>query len=294
MKRAIHALSFVLLLVGAGTADLLVNGGFEQPLDVGWTDTAVYTLGLFRIDRQDTLGQQTGYAARVYKYMPGYASLSQTMAMPGPDVALTFDARLRIGGGSSTCWPVASLWVRYLDAGGLELGNTRFYLHDQYATWAKSDTVSLINVPDNGVWHNYSLDVAQELATNLPGINPSSVAKLTVDLFAFDNGWCHDGWAEVCADNVSLVTTGVEEGRPVAINGVGLAAFPNPFTGSTSIRCPPLLPVSSPLELYDAAGNLVLALPAGGSRTLDGSGLKAGVYVLKAGNHSLRLVKAAR
>ena len=294
MKRASYALFFVCLLVGTGTADLLPNGDFEQPLDVGWTDTAVYTLGTYSIDRQDTLGQQTGYAARVYKYAPGYASLSQTLTMPGPGVALTFDARLRIGGGSSTCWPVASLWVRYLDADGIELGNTRFYLHNQYATWTSSESVNLIEVKDNGVWQSYSLDIARELADSLPGINPAGVAKLTVDLFAFDNGWCHDGWAEVCVDNISLAAAGIEADRPVVVSGSGLAALPNPFTGSTTIHFSSPLPSHSSLSLYDAAGSLVRTLPAGNSRALDGSGLKAGVYVLRAGNQHLRLVKAAR
>ena len=294
MKRASYALLFALLLVSTGTAELLINGDFEQPLDVGWTDTAVYTLGTFRIDRQDTLEQQSGYAARVYKYMPGYASLFQIVNVPDLNMTLTFDARMQIGGGSSTCWPVASIWVRYVDAGGLELGNTRFYHHNQYATWASSDTVDLIEVKDDGVWHSYALEIARELADKLPGINPASVAKLTVDLFAFDNGWCHDGWAEVCADNFSLTASGVEDGRPVTTGEPGPAALPNPFTGSTAVRFSSPLSSHSPLSLYDAVGILVLTLPAGGSWTLDGSGLKPGVYVLRAGNQSLRLMRAAR
>jgi hypothetical protein len=73
-----------------------------------------------------------------------------------------------------------------------------------------------------------------------------------------------------------------------------LAANPNPFTGSTTIRGGSLLGVQAGFRLYDTAGNLVRTLPTGGSRILDGSGLKPGVYVLRAGEQSTRLVKAAR
>jgi hypothetical protein len=190
MQRILLATAFFLFLAGPVTADeFLVNGDFEQSLDVGWTDTIVSSAGLGTIERSDTLGQPTpGNAVRVYKYLAQFSSLSQTVDVPSTDVSLTFDARFRIGGGSSTCWPVASFWVRYIDASGVELGNTRYYLHDQYATWAKSDTVSLFQVTDTGVWRNYSLNIAQELNTNLPGVNPSNVAKLCVDIFAYDNG----------------------------------------------------------------------------------------------------------
>jgi hypothetical protein len=130
-----------------------------------------------------------GFAAKVYKYLGSYASLFQTVDVPNVNLTLSFDARFRIGGGSSTCWPVASLWVRYADASGRELGNTRFYLHDEYATWTKSDSVSLIEITDTtGAWHNYTLDISQELAERLPLVFPEDVAKITIDLFAYDNG----------------------------------------------------------------------------------------------------------
>jgi hypothetical protein len=178
------------MLAGPAVAgELLVNGDFEQPLDVGWTDTAKVEVGTYLFERADTFGQPApGYAAKAYKMLARYASLYQTVDVADVDLALSFDARLKIGGGSSTCWPVASVWVRYADASGLELGNTRFYLHDQYATWAKSDTVSLIDVSDTtGAWHNYALDLRQEL-THLPGINAEAVKKITIDLYAYDNG----------------------------------------------------------------------------------------------------------
>jgi uncharacterized protein (DUF779 family) len=176
-------------LVGLASANLLVNGDFEQPIDVGWADTAVNAAGSATFTRSDTLGQPTpGFAVAVYKYLATYASLNQTVDVPGVNLSLTFDGRFNIGGGSSTCWPVASFVVRYLDASGTSLGNSKIYLHDQYCTWAASDTQSLVEITTPGVWTPFSLDIASELSTHLPGINPASVSKLKIDLHSFDNG----------------------------------------------------------------------------------------------------------
>ena len=183
--------AFFLMLAGPATADeLMANGDFEQLIDVGWTDSVANEAGLFFFDRADTFGQPTpGFAAKVHKELARYASLRQTVDVADAGLTLTFDARLKIGGGSSTCWPVASVWVRYVDATGLELGNTRICLSSVYSTWTKSDTVSLIEITDTtGAWHNYSLDLTQELTNHLSGINPDNVKKITIDLFAYDNG----------------------------------------------------------------------------------------------------------
>ena len=71
------------------------------------------------------------------------------------------------------------------------------------------------------------------------------------------------------------------------------AASPNPFTTATTIRCSSPLAAGASLRLYDAAGNLVRTLSAQGAHVLSGFGLKPGVYVLRAGNQSTRLVKTA-
>ena len=138
--------------------------------------------------RADIMQPTPGYAVAVHKYLASYASMNQTVDVPNVNLTLTFDARFKIGGGSSTCWPVASLVVRYRDASGTSLGNSKIYLHDQYCTWAGSDTQSLIDITTPGVWTPFSLDIASELSTHLPGIDPASVKKLTVDIHAFDNG----------------------------------------------------------------------------------------------------------
>jgi hypothetical protein len=191
MQKILLASAFLLFLAGPVTADeFLVNGSFEQAFDVGWTDTVESSAGTFAFERADTFGQPTpGFAAKVTKYLAKYASLRQTVDVPNLELSLSFDGRFKISGGSSTCWPVASLWIRYADANGLELGNTRICRSSVYSTWANSDTVHLIEIGDTtGAWHNYSINLKEELTANLPGVNPSDVAKVTVDLFAYDNG----------------------------------------------------------------------------------------------------------
>jgi hypothetical protein len=92
---------------------------------------------------------------------------------------------------------------------------------------------------------------------------------------------------------VSLATTGIEEDHSPLSVPESFTASPNPFTAATTIRSSSPLAAGASLRLYDAVGNLVRSLPAQGSNVLSGSGLKPGVYVLRAGNQSTRLVKAA-
>ena len=179
----------LLALCGLAPANLLVNGDFEQPSEVGWDTIAANFAGGDTFTWSDTLGQPSpGHAVAVRKYLALYASLYQTVDIPDVNLTLSFDGRLEIGGGSSTCWPVAAFGLRYLDSAGTSLGNTMLYLHDQYCTWVALDTQSLIDVTTPGVWTQFSIDIADELAKNLPGIAAANVKKLTVDLYAYDNG----------------------------------------------------------------------------------------------------------
>jgi hypothetical protein len=167
--------------------ELLTNGDFEQALDVGWKDT-VYTLaGTYLFERSDTLGA-TGNAARVNKGLASFAALTQQVNVPNHRLLLSFDGRFRIGGGSSTCWPVAALIVRYQNGSGIELGNTKFVLHNEFCTWANSDTAHLVEITAPEEWHFHQLDLARELSDFLPGVNPADVAQVRIEIFAYDNG----------------------------------------------------------------------------------------------------------
>ena len=187
MNRIVMAAGILALLLGTGKANLFVNGDFEQPPEVGWTDTVYVIAGDYRYEQSDTLGLGTGQATKVRKYLGKFASRRQAVAVPGSDLTLSFDARLVQGLGSSTCWPVAAMFVRYLDAAGAEPGATCFNNHSVYSDWGDNDTMNLIEVTSFD-WNHYELNIANELATNLPGINAANVAQVMVDVFAFDNG----------------------------------------------------------------------------------------------------------
>ena len=92
---------------------------------------------------------------------------------------------------------------------------------------------------------------------------------------------------------MSLVTSGINEGRSQVTVRPVLGASPNPFSNATTVHCSSVLPAGSSYRLYDAAGNLVRTLSAGATRTIDGAGLAPGVYLLRAGDQSTRLVKVA-
>lgn len=189
MNRTALTVLSVLLLAAGASAELVVNGGFELPLDVGWQDTIHDLGGEYRIEQSDTLGQpQPGLAVEVYKYLADFASLYQVIDIPSTDLVLEFDGRFSINGGSSTCWPVASFWVRYLNAAGTELGSSRFYLPSEFCDWASSPTVSLVRITQAGAWEHHRLDIADELSTRLTGINPADVNKVCLDLYAYDSG----------------------------------------------------------------------------------------------------------
>ena len=189
MKKLVAIGAVLAALAGLASAELLLNGDFEQTLDVGWKETTYQVTGNFSYDRWDTMGQPTpGYAARSHKYLAKYAALAQTVLVDNVDLTLSFDARFQIGGGSSTCWPVAAFIIRYRDISGNELGNTKYYKHDAYATWANSDTAHLIDVSGVSGWQNYALDLRQEVTSSLPGVNPDLVRNVSIEIYAYDNG----------------------------------------------------------------------------------------------------------
>jgi hypothetical protein len=186
-KSILTALALLALAAGARATELIVNGGFEQPLEVGWSDTVYQQAGAWLFERSDTCGQP-GNVARVRKDLAAYAALVQTVDVPDVDLVFSYSGRFRIGGGSSTCWPAAALILRYLGSGGIELGNTKYVLHNEFCTWGNSDTAHIIEVENPEVWVAYNLEIAREIADNLPGVNAAQVAQIKVEIYSFDSG----------------------------------------------------------------------------------------------------------
>jgi hypothetical protein len=177
MRKTI--LLMTLLAVLGFSQNLLTNGDFEQDLSSGWTSE---TSGSVTINRNAGYQPDPDFEAMESLYSLGWGRLNQTVDVPGITLTLDFWAKFEIYGNSSTCWPVAAVTLSYLDAMNSKLGETRVYCHDQYCTWTNTPTLSLIEVT-NPDWTHYTLDVAQEVSSNLPGVNPGDVSKVTVSLF---------------------------------------------------------------------------------------------------------------
>lgn len=179
--KLVLALLFVL---GAGVSqELLTNGDFEQDLTVGWTYTDS-GVGTHEALRDTGFQPDPDYEGYTYQYdNPGWARLSQAVDVPGAMEQLSFSASFEEVGGTSSCWPAACVSVCYLDASSTLLGETRYY-YSTYANWVASPTLSLIRVTDPA-WNQYRLGIAEELETNLPGVNPAVVARIEVALLSY-------------------------------------------------------------------------------------------------------------
>jgi hypothetical protein len=182
MRRTILLMS-LLAVVGFGQ-NLLTNGDFEQDLSIGWTQSGY---GVYYMDRQTGYNPDPDYEAFDSLYGYGFGKLNQIVDAPGITLSLDFWAKFELGGGSSSCWPVAAVTVGYYDADNVLLGESRIYYHNEYCTWTPSGTLSLIPIttPD---WTLYTLDIAQEISSNLPGVNPGDVAKVGVALWDTTSG----------------------------------------------------------------------------------------------------------
>ena len=178
----------LLLTLGFAVAqNTIVNGDFEQDLTMGWIQdyggagTATFT-------RDPSYQPDPDYEAQSYLYSgSGWLELRQVVDITTLSLDLSFWASFELGGGSSSCWPVASVTVSYRDAAGTVLGETRFYYHNQYCNWTSSQTLHLIDVANPG-WQQYDLDVVRELALNLPGVDTRLVRQVGVALYAYTSG----------------------------------------------------------------------------------------------------------
>lgn len=156
----------------------LLNGSFEQPLSVGWQEESGTEYGA-AFERSDTFGQPgAGKAAKVMQDDQGYARLSQTVELPDLFYMLMFDARFTVGG-SISCNPVARISTVYLDGSNRQLGRTEWYLSGSRA-FSSSDTCHRQVVASAGVWTGFELNISDELADSLSGVNPASVKRLRI------------------------------------------------------------------------------------------------------------------
>ncbi|MCS7258011.1 MAG: hypothetical protein NZ601_01360 [candidate division WOR-3 bacterium] len=186
-------LKFVLIvcsvvnLLSAG--ELLTNGNFEQPLDIGWYSTIVTATSYDTIDRQTFFHPDPDYEVRVKKYDAVCAKVYQTISIPTTDLDFSVNAKLYAYEYTPTAsyWAAAAIILRYLDDNNNWLGETRITYKTPHSPWINTSTVHLINAPDPNNWYQYNFNLNSELA-NLSGINSSAIRKIQVLLMDTTNG----------------------------------------------------------------------------------------------------------
>jgi hypothetical protein len=181
------SLFVALLSTGLLAQELLVNGGFEQSLGTGWV-TQQGGVGTVTIDRSTAFNPDADYEARDSLFDgPGWGRLIQTVTVPSAALNLSFQANIEVIGGMITCWPAAAVCVEYRNSTSTVLGETRYYKWGAGCTWTSSPTLHLVPCNAIGGWAHYGLNIADEIAANLPGVNPTQVARVSVSLYTYTN-----------------------------------------------------------------------------------------------------------
>lgn len=187
MSRYLLLLLILFAISNAGR--LLTNGDFEYPLSTGWYSIFGLANTYDTIDRQTYFHPDPDYEVRVKKYDAVYAKLSQTVNVPTTNLQFGVSAKLYAleYNPSATYWAAAAVCLRYLDANGNQLGETRIAHMSPHCPWTNTNTVHIIPVTDPNNWYDYRFNVNNELA-NLPGVNPSQIRKIQVALLDTTDG----------------------------------------------------------------------------------------------------------
>jgi len=185
MRKLVLIPALLLAAVAFGQ-EMLTNGDFEQDLNVGWTHLDSGS-GTHEVNRDASYEPDPDYEAYIYQYdNPGSTQLVQTVDIPCALMQFSFRGSFEESGGSSSCWPAACVCLVYYNAADAPLGETRYY-YSTYANWTESPVLSLYRITDPA-WNEYTLDVQQELATKLTGVDPAEVVKVGVNLMAYTSG----------------------------------------------------------------------------------------------------------
>jgi hypothetical protein len=174
MQRWLIMLAVVSLCTAS---NYVINGDFEQALTTGWTQTT-YGSGAY-IGRSTTYHPDADY--EVYVYKPdgsGYARLYQVVDIPTVNLDFSVSAKLYAWDNNSGSWVGAGVIVGYLDESNALLGVTRICYKDAQCPWYSTSSSHNIQIYDS-LWHDYSFNIASELA-NLPAVDPEQVDKILV------------------------------------------------------------------------------------------------------------------
>ncbi len=185
----LRRLPFLLVVLAAlaGGANLIHNGRFESGLE-GWRVTLDSAEGSWAVLTGPEFAPDIDNEVLVEKLLRYSASLSQSAAIGGLDTRFAFEARLQAQAAADTGGynAHAAVTLEYQDSAGTALGRTMVLRRTAQSPLVNTPTRHLIVVPDDA-WRSSEFVLRDELV-NLPGVNPSRVARVAVRLEAYGNG----------------------------------------------------------------------------------------------------------
>jgi hypothetical protein len=165
--------------IAAQPLELCVNGGFENLLGGEWQVTLPDSASTFV--RGTECEPDPDYEGCLLKTdLSGTARVDQLLPLPGIDTQFSVKVRLWSESGSVS-WAAAAVIVGFVDEGGLTLGETAICNFTRWCPWESRPDFHVIEV-GAGVWETHTLDVAAELATYLPAVDPTAVHSLRLSL----------------------------------------------------------------------------------------------------------------
>lgn len=165
------------LAAGASVMELAVNGGFEDPPEVGWEQQ--FNGSGFYLERATDLDHDPDYELKL-RTANGHGQALLMQHLPLPALDTVFSATLRSSAyDGSGAWCAAGLRIRYLDAFSAPLGQTFLGSLSPACPWIGDGSFHIVEL--TGDWQAKSFVVADELAL-LPEVDAGRVAQLEVSL----------------------------------------------------------------------------------------------------------------
>jgi hypothetical protein len=179
---------FLALVLPATGRELLTNGDFELPPEVGWR---LDTWGMFsdtgncRLRWQHDIAPDRDCEVMLHKMLHQGMKLSQKLTIPGLDLGYSISCRLTSKTERESLYAAACAGIEYLDVRDSVLGETRVYSATSGCPWTSTPALHLVRAPDSLHWHDYRFNLYEEVIANLPGVNPESVRAVRVYLLGF-------------------------------------------------------------------------------------------------------------
>lgn len=195
VTRGLTAVGIALVLNSTLSArELVANGDFELGPVKPWqwdtfgfysdsSNCHLWSSTYFQPDLDREIG--------VHKILHQWAMLSQTVPVTELNLQFSASAKLfcKTERPDNNYFACACIALEYLDEKDIVLGETRIYSRTGGCPWVNTPTLHLILAPDTNRWHNYSLNITDELS-NLPGVERNDIQKIRIALWSYCNDNC--------------------------------------------------------------------------------------------------------